>query len=304
MLQRRRGPRESDDWLRPSALANVLVVSAVAVVTASVLVLFAAGGWEYYRTPLRIRAYAPAHAALRPSGTVGHALGFAGLLMMTVPVIYSVRKKWKRLARLGEMRHWLNVHIFCGIVGPVLVTFHAALKFNGLISVAYWSMVVVVLSGFVGRYLYVRMPRTIRGVELTYEEILARAASLRQELTDTGLSPALLARLDALSPPAGAGGSPAPVPSSVPGWWQRRRLVREVRRGLAAGPLAGELADDVIRLAGERAFLLRRLAYLQRTRQFFALWHVFHQPLVYLMFAIAILHISLVTYLGYVSLPW
>jgi hypothetical protein len=165
-------------------------------------------------------------------------------------------------------------------------------------------MVVVVLSGFVGRYLYVRMPRTIRGIELTYEEILARAASLRQELADTGLSAALLAKLDALSPPAGAEGMRAPDPSSVPGWWQRRRLVRHVRRGLAGGPLSGELADDVIRLARERAFLLRRLAYLHRTRRLFALWHVFHQPLVYLMFAIAILHVSLVTYLDYASLPW
>ena len=108
MLQRRLGTRGQDDWLRPSALANVLVVSAVAVAALAALVLFGAGGWDYYRTPLRVRAYASAHAALRPSGTLGHALGIAGLLMMTVPVIYSVRKKWRRLARLGEMRHWLE----------------------------------------------------------------------------------------------------------------------------------------------------------------------------------------------------
>ena len=65
------------------------------------------------------------------------------------------------------MKTWLEVHIFCGIVGPVLVTFHTSFKFNGIVSVAYWSMVAVVLSGFVGRYLYVRIPRSLRGIELT-----------------------------------------------------------------------------------------------------------------------------------------
>ncbi|RPJ62916.1 MAG: hypothetical protein EHM24_25265, partial [Acidobacteria bacterium] len=222
MLQPLRGARRTDEWLRPSALVNVLVVSGAAVAAVTAIVLFTAGGWDYYRTPLRVRAYAQAHAALRPSGTIGHALGIAGLLMMTVPVLYSMRKKWRVLGRLGEMRHWLNVHIFCGIVGPVLVTFHAALKFNGLISVAYWSMVIVVLSGFVGRYLYVRMPRTIRGIELTYEEILAEAADLRREMASTGLSPDLLALLDALSPPAG---SAAPAAGPAPSWFRRTRLV-------------------------------------------------------------------------------
>ena len=40
------------------------------------------------------------------------------------------------------------MHLFCGVVGPVLVTFHTSFKFNGLVSVAYWSMVIVMLSGF------------------------------------------------------------------------------------------------------------------------------------------------------------
>ena len=62
-------------------------------------------------------------------------------------------------ANVGSMPLWLEVHIFCGIVGPVLVTFHTSFKFNGIISVAYWSMMAVMLSGFVGRYLYVRIPK-------------------------------------------------------------------------------------------------------------------------------------------------
>jgi len=303
MLQPLRASGRAGESLRTTAFVNVLVVSAAAGAAVAGVILFAIGGWEYYGTPLRVRAYASAHPSLRPSGSIGQVLGIAGLLMMTVPVLYSVRKKWKLLARLGEMRYWLNVHIFCGIVGPVLVTFHAALKFNGLISVAYWSMVIVVLSGFVGRYLYVRMPRTIRGVELTYEQIAAEAAELRREITDTGLSPGLLALLDRPSPSSETAG-PGHAADTVPGWLARMRLERALRRAMAEGHVARQVAEDVSRLARERSWLLRRLAYLQRTRQLFALWHVFHQPLVYVMFGIALLHVSLVAYLGYVSLPW
>lgn len=292
-------PRRRDDWLRPSSLSNVLVVSGVATAATAWLILVVAGGWDYYATPLRVRAYDPAHPMLRPSGWLGHSLGMAGLLMMTVPVIYSVRKKWKRLARLGGMRHWLNVHIFCGVFGPVLVTFHAAMKFNGLISVAYWSMVLVVVSGFVGRYLYIRMPRTIRGVEMGYEEIVARANQLRAELAATGLAPALVQPLLA-EPRAGATSRLSSLVEPL----SQARIRRRVRRALIQAGAGPDLAREAVSLSRERSFLLRRLRYLERTRRLFAMWHVFHQPLVYVMFLIAALHVSLAVYLGYAFLGW
>ena len=62
-------------------------------------------------------------------------------------------------------------------MGPVLVTLHTAFKFNGIVSIAYWSMVLVVLSGFVGRYLYVRVPKTLRGTELSHSRSSTRARS-------------------------------------------------------------------------------------------------------------------------------
>jgi hypothetical protein len=289
----------TDDWLRPAALANALVLSFIATAVILLFVLFVAGGWSYYTTPLSVRAYAPQHRLLRPSGPIGQTLGTLGVAMMLVPVLYSIRKKWRRLARLGGMKRWLDVHIFCGTVGPVLVTFHSSLKFNGIISVAYWSMVAVVVSGFVGRYLYVRIPRTIRGTELSYEEILARAARLKETLAGSGVPAPMLEELDALERRSLAS------PDTMSRWarlvepvryrWQLRRFARALGR---AGVDALHV-KDVVRLAGDRALLLRRLAYLNRTRQLFAMWHVFHMPLVYVMFAIALVHIGVAVYLGY-----
>jgi hypothetical protein len=65
-----------------------------------------------------------------------------------------------------------------------------------------------------------------------------------------------------------------------------------------------EVAAEAGQLLRERAFLHRRLRYLQRTRRLFASWHVFHQPLVYLMFIIAAFHVSLSVYLGYGFFRW
>jgi hypothetical protein len=64
------------------------------------------------------------------------------------------------------------------------------------------------------------------------------------------------------------------------------------------------VAREAAELLRERAFLFRRLRYLHRTRRLFAFWHVFHQPLVYLMFVIAALHVALTVYMGYGFAGW
>jgi hypothetical protein len=265
------------------ALTGVLVLSALTVVAVAAAVLFLANGWGYYTTPLRVRAYHPAHRALRPSGPIGQTLGVVGLAMMTVPVLYAIRKRWARASGLGGMKGWLDVHIFCGTVGPVLVTFHAAMKFNGVISVAYWSMVAVTLSGFVGRYLYVRIPRSIRGTELSYAEIESQAAGMLAGLSPAGAAVGDVSDIRGRRGPMG-----------------RRERGRAYRRLVEQG-LDADRAAEVVRVTAERAILLRRLGQLSRTRRLFALWHVFHLPLVYVMFGIAIVHVALAVYLGYAS---
>ncbi|RPJ81843.1 MAG: hypothetical protein EHM13_09830, partial [Acidobacteria bacterium] len=182
----------------------VTVLSLVAVASA---IFSGIGGWEYYTTPLAVRGYHPLHPLLKPSGLVAHTLGIAGLVMMTVPVVYSVRKRWRRLSRLGSLRIWLHVHLYCGIVGPALVTVHSSGKFNGLISVAFWAMTAVVVSGFAGRYLYVRIPHNVRGAELSRKEIEERIAALKKELSRTGLPQAVLARMDSVEDRAADAGA-------------------------------------------------------------------------------------------------
>jgi len=74
------------------------------------------------------------------------------------------------LGRQGNPRHWLDFHVLMGIAAPVLVTFHSSFKFSGLAGVAFWIMVIVALSGFVGRYIYAQIPRSLGFAEVSLKD--------------------------------------------------------------------------------------------------------------------------------------
>ena len=292
-------PPRRTEWFPMRALSHVLVLAFAVIAVIYAFVYFGAGGRLYYGVPLAVRGYAKPHQWLRPAGRYGIFFGIAGLALMLVTLLYVLRKKVKALSRIGNLKIWLEVHIFCGIVGPALITLHTSFKFNGIISVAYWSMVVVVLSGFVGRYLYVRIPKTMRGVELSAADLEARATEIRAQLLAENLPAPSLAAVEALDAPLANRGFAAFVGSLFFGElraaWRFRRLGRRLRR---AG-VAPELARQTVTLAAERAALMRRLAFLGRTKKLFELWHVLHKPLVYVMLAIAALHVFVAVYFGY-----
>ncbi len=118
-------------------------------------------------------------------GLFGHLVGVIGfLLMLMAETLYSLRKR-SRKAFWGKMSNWLQFHIFTGIVGPYLVLLHTSWKFNGLAGASLALTIIIVLSGFVGRYIYTRIPRTIDGVEIitpTSQEQALSLAKMRRNM--------------------------------------------------------------------------------------------------------------------------
>jgi hypothetical protein len=294
-------PRDKAPSLPGRSVGNVLAVSGLTVAAIAGIVLVGLDGWSYYSAPAGVRGYNSLHRLLRPSGTIGQPFGVGGFVLMLVPVAYALRKKVARLRNVGSMKTWLDVHIFCGIVGPVLVTFHTSFRFNGLVAVAYWSMIAVVLSGFAGRYLYVRIPRGMRGIELSRAELDARAAELSQRLADARLPPPLISKVGAFE--RGAVPSPESSPSLAGLFFGELRVRRELAmlgRDIEEAGVAPDLLHEIAGVIAERATLLRHAAYLGKTKAMFDIWHVFHMPLVYVMFGIVVLHVAFTLYMGYV----
>ena len=292
------------DKLSPSnALLDVVVLAFLAGIAVAVWLAFRHDAWHYYTAPLATRGYSRAHRFLRPSGLGGHMLGVAGTLFLFSTLLYVARKRVKRLSKAGSVFGWLQVHIFCGVFGPILITFHSSLKFNGVISVAYWSMILVVLSGFVGRHLYVRIPKTIKGEELSRADVEARIEELKTQLTASTLPPAVSRRLDEAE--AALLASVKPKQSFRERAASRRDFGRReaaLRHELRRANLDRSLVHETLETAKERAVLLRRIGRLKKTRELFQVWHVFHRPLVWVMFIIFFVHLGVAIYFGYVPL--
>lgn len=108
----------------------------------------------------------------------GHMIGVVGfLLMLMTETLYSFRKR-SRKGRWGSMQSWLQFHIFTGLVGPYMVLLHTSWKFHGLAGATTLLTIIIVISGFIGRYIYTRIPRSLDGVEITAPGAQAQAASL------------------------------------------------------------------------------------------------------------------------------
>lgn len=97
----------------------------------------------------------------------GGVLGVSGAVLMLVPLAYLVVKRVRKLKKVVtkrvSMRTLLAWHIYAGVVGPILVLLHTGHKFESYIGIALTGMtLVVVLSGFVGRYLMGHISRDVK----------------------------------------------------------------------------------------------------------------------------------------------
>ncbi|HWQ03043.1 MAG TPA: hypothetical protein VNL38_01055, partial [Candidatus Nitrosotenuis sp.] len=153
---------------------------------AALLAVFVLGmvfyGLDYYTLDASQRPYSPKHRVLRSSGLIGFRLGLLGFALFLGLYLYPIRKRWPWLAKKGNSKHWLDVHVFLGIAAPCVIAFHSSFKFHGIAGVAFWIMVAVALSGIVGRYLYAQIPRSLGTAEMSLQEIQEQQASLTASL--------------------------------------------------------------------------------------------------------------------------
>lgn len=143
-------------------------------------------GSVYYSLPLEERFYHEFHETFKASGILGHGLGIVGTIMIAFGVfLYIGAKKYGWLTKLVRLKYLLEFHIYLCTLGPILVLFHTTFKFGGIVSIAFWSMVIVVLSGVVGRFLYIRLPRDWQGRELTFADATVALRKLEQKSDPT-----------------------------------------------------------------------------------------------------------------------
>jgi hypothetical protein len=230
------------------------------------------------------------------SSLFGHGIGIVGfLLMVMTETLYTLRKR-SRSARWGSMATWLQFHIFTGLVGPYMVLLHTSWRFNGVAGVLMLLTVLVVASGFVGRYIYTAIPRTADGAELLETEIerlmirLEHSLAEQLETLPADLSP--FGRRLALAEEPAAGGAFA-LRRVVSGWRERRELWA-LRRHL--DPAQRAQIERLQDLLHEHHTLRRERASLVAMRRLLAIWHAVHIPIGLGLFSLALVHIVAAVY--------
>lgn len=229
----------------------------------------------------------------------GHWLGIFGtLLMVATEILYSVRKRTNFFGSRWPVRYWLSVHIFTGIVGPFMVLMHSAFMFQGLAGVTMLLTVLVVGSGFVGRYLYTAIPRSLAGVEASTTDLADEVQQVQASISDI-----VLQRSAAVQQLVLADASRQRVTRNdwalvfLRAWDDyryRSRLHGQVRTLERAEQAK---LGDVERMLNRRRNLERQMRMLQAARRMMSVWHIAHVPMGVALFSSAAIHVAAEFYL-------
>lgn len=282
-------------------LAHNIYVSFLAGVVIVVFFALAIYGRSYYTTPLHERHFHEQNEMLKPSGFVGHGIGIAGSTFMIIGVFgYMARKRIRRLSRLGILKHWLEFHIFLCTLGPVLVLYHTSFKFGGIVAVSFWSMIAVVISGVIGRFIYLQIPRSIEGRELSMNDLNTMEADLYDRLKEQfQVAPETLAKMNSALVQADPSDGTNYLVRIARRFVFERKLVSQIRRELREQGLKGRNFRKVNRIFKSKIILNRRIAWLSSMQSFLRYWHVAHLPFALIMLVIMIVHIVIAVLFGY-----
>ncbi len=273
----------------------LLVIGVLAAVAVGI------HGFDYYVTPQPERPFRADYQSMKPSGYFSHGLGIVGATMITVGVVlYSSRKRIRALWKLGKLSSWLEFHIFLCLLGPVLVIYHTTFKAGGIAAISLWTMLSVAASGIVGRFLYVLIPRNIKGGELSVqqinEEFDRHAAVLRESEPGVQLLREIDKQFAAIRRPETFGETVTTYFSLLR---SKRQVRRTVRRLVSRSDLSPASARKLTRAALTRATLIQRSVVLLQAEKLFFYWHAIHLPFSIMMFVTLAVHIGVALWLGY-----
>jgi hypothetical protein len=221
----------------------------------------------------------------------GHSLGVLGfILMLMTETLYSLRKRSIRGARWGKMSSWLEFHIFTGLVGPYMVLLHPGWKFQGLAGVLSLLTILMVISGFVGRYIYTAVPRATSGAEIDIKELKNIALQLESQLAR--LKNEEITR-PMLNVEIGTGNSLGVLSRF---WFDLRALLNNISIRTSQSGQSRQKALELAQVMRKYDQVLRQMRNLAAARRLLALWHTVHIPLGLTLFVVGFIHIGATIY--------
>jgi hypothetical protein len=238
---------------------------------------------------------------------LGYWLGVAGGVMMLLLFSYPLRKHFRFAHGWGRVKWWFLVHMLLGVGGPLLILLHSTFRIGSLnAGVALYSMLIVAASGVIGRFIYARVNRGLRGETTDFKALQTRAGLDQQDVRSRlAFAPAVEKILKEfeqreLSATAGWGTHLRRVFWLPVSQWLTYMACVDALRGplqSLADHSKWSDADRVRRNAQARKLVRRYLTAVTRVAQYtayerlFSLWHIAHIPFVYLLVISAVVHV-------------
>jgi len=273
----------------------------LAILGLCTLALLALRGGTYYLLDSAARPARPQDHELRPSGTWGHGVGIVATLVMLANFLYPLRKRAQWMREMGPVPMWLTFHVAVGLMTTLVILFHAAFRFNNLIATfTYGSLVVVVTTGLIGRYIYSMVPGTsgLRSGELadlqrSWQDLMA---GVRRDVGESG-APAWLERL--LEPPVPTRESSLPgALRAVLAWPFTAMRARASARSLADRlPIEG--ARDLREAVGQMVRLRLQIEFFGGIKRLLSTWRFGHSLLAIFLVAVIAAHVAVSLAFGY-----
>lgn len=272
----------------------------ISIITTVLVLLW---GYSYYLTPIEEKFFHPLHKLLKPSGLWGHGFGISGSLMMLIGVsIYIIRKRLRKFSRVGLLKHWLELHIFLCTLGPILVLFHTSFKFGGIVSVSFWSMVAVVLSGVAGRFIYVQIPRNIHGQEYKLDELNEQNKSFTEEIKNLfSLDESIINIYEKSAAKASMRefGFFESLRHLIKSHFVIKENLKSVKHDLLSKQIRKDIIEKILKLMRSKLVLSRKIEMLRSMQRIFKYWHVAHLPFAVIMLIIMLIHVAVTIVFGY-----
>ncbi|HTM22138.1 MAG TPA: 4Fe-4S dicluster domain-containing protein [Kofleriaceae bacterium] len=219
--------------------------------------------------------------------------GYAGAGLLAISALYPVWRRFRLFRWISSNAMWFDFHMMAGVVGPMFILLHSAFKLDNWVSVAFWCMVIVVISGVIGRYLYTQVPDLMNGREL--EELDHQRAFAR--LRAVHPAPVAVAEQELAHHRSRAERFAAATGLIGAFFWilaedLRRPFRRGARRGrFKAAGAPRHVVKELTRRTGRSMLINRRQVLAPRAQLVLHSWKMVHVPFTILLVIISALHI-------------
>jgi hypothetical protein len=243
---------------------------------------------------------------------LGYALGIIGGLMMLLLLLYPLRKRFQRSSWLiFSTKNWFKIHMALGVLGPLLILYHCNFSLGSINSnIALISMLLMVASGLVGRFIYGKIHHGLYGEKIQLRELLDHQLLSQRQLQEDNLK-AEVQVSDKLMKKLQAYGNAfekqrGVLPSffvifhlGITTRFYKLFMNRQLRQNQSDNALFNGLSDlqqkqqlnKVGKHIANYLSTIRKIAGLSFYERLFSLWHMLHLPIFFMLVITGFVHV-------------